>query len=475
MKTLTTHHSPLIMNKLPVIAIFDVGKTNKKLLLFDQQYNLVYEESKKLQETKDEDGFACEDVASLTDWVKNSSSKILSDERFDIKAVNFSAYGASFVYLDDKGEVILPLYNYLKPYPKKLQDQFYKTYGGESAVAKQTASPVLGNLNSGMQLYRIKYEKPELFEKIKHALHLPQYLSYILSSALNTDITSIGSHTNLWHFQQNNYHKWVKQEGILEKFPPLLPCTKVAAHIQNSIAIGAGLHDSSAALIPYLSSFQEPFILLSTGTWCISLNPFNHSQLSDYELDQDCLCYISYEGKPVKASRLFAGYEHEQQVKRLAEHFNKPLDYYSTVTADTELLQKTKQGKEKLRKNDQTAMVSQSAFAKRDLKDFKSYEEAYHQLIADIILQQTRSTNIVLKGTRVKKIFVDGGFGNNSIYMQLLALAFPEIEIYAASVAQATSMGAALAIHKEWNPLPVPAGMVNLKQYKVGDPLNTVV
>jgi sugar (pentulose or hexulose) kinase len=462
------------MNKTPVIAIFDVGKTNKKVLLFDQQYSVVHEESKKFDEIKDEDGFACEDVAKLTDWIKEAFQRISSDERFEVRAVNFSAYGASFVYLDDKGDVIAPLYNYLKPFPKKLQEQFYKTYGGESVVAKQTASPVLGNLNSGMQLYRLKYQKPEVFEKIKSALHLPQYLSYILCAKLNTDITSVGSHTNLWHFQRNNYHDWVKQEGILEKFAPIFSCTKSVCQLENRIAVGAGLHDSSAALIPYLSSFREPFILLSTGTWCISLNPFNHSQLSDYELDQDCLCYLSYEGKPVKASRLFAGYEHEQQVKRLAEHFDKPLDYYTTVAADSELIRKTKQGKEQLQKKDQSAMVAQSAFGKRNLKDFASYEEAYHQLIADIIVQQTRSTNIVLKGTAVKKIFVDGGFGNNAIYMQMLALALPGIDVYAASVAQATAMGAALAIHKEWNPLPVPSDMVKLKQHKAGEILNTV-
>ena len=51
------------MYKIPVILIFDVGKTNKKMLLFDQQYNVVFEENKKLKETKDEDGFSCEDVA----------------------------------------------------------------------------------------------------------------------------------------------------------------------------------------------------------------------------------------------------------------------------------------------------------------------------------------------------------------------------------------------------------------------------
>ncbi|HEY6506295.1 MAG TPA: carbohydrate kinase, partial [Chitinophagaceae bacterium] len=70
------------MNKTPAIAIFDVGKTNKKLLLFDQHYNVVYEESKKLEETKDEDGFSCENVAELTAWVKSSFEKLLTDDRF---------------------------------------------------------------------------------------------------------------------------------------------------------------------------------------------------------------------------------------------------------------------------------------------------------------------------------------------------------------------------------------------------------
>ena len=46
------------MKSVPVILIFDVGKTNKKLLLFDEQYKVVFEESKQFTETTDEDGFA---------------------------------------------------------------------------------------------------------------------------------------------------------------------------------------------------------------------------------------------------------------------------------------------------------------------------------------------------------------------------------------------------------------------------------
>ncbi|HEX5651885.1 MAG TPA: FGGY family carbohydrate kinase [Chitinophagaceae bacterium] len=453
------------MQKIPVIAIFDVGKTNKKLLLFDEEYRIVYELSTQLEDGRDEDGFACEDIAALTSWIQREFEKISQDPRFDMKAVNFSAYGASFVYLDKEGKPFLPLYNYLKPYPAELQQKFYERYGGESQLAKQTASPVLGSLNSGMQLYRLKNEKPNEFARIQHALHLPQYLSYILSAQVNTDITSIGCHTGLWHFQWNAYHRWVKEEGLAPKFPPVKDGTELAGHTPEGIAVGVGLHDSSAALIPYLSSFTDPFVLLSTGTWSISLNPFNHSQLSDYELLEDCLCYLSYKGKPVKASRLFAGYEHEQQVKRLAAHFNTAVDYYKKVKPDPELIQAIMPRGMATRKTQEGTMIGQSRFGSRELNRFGNYEKAYHQLIADIMDQQIRSTNIVLKGTPVSRIFVDGGFGNNAIFMHMLAEAFPEIEVYAASVAQASAMGAALAIHHHWNTKGLPADIIELKLY----------
>ncbi len=455
------------MHKIPSIAIYDVGKTNKKLILFDEQYRLVYEESIQLPETKDEDGFPCEDVVALTTWVKNRFAQIQADPQFEIKAVNFSGYGASFVFLDENRNIILPIYNYLKPYPPSLQKKFYEDYGGESQFSKITASPVLGNLNSGMQLYRLKYENPGMFQQIKYAVHLPQYLSFILTSSLHSDITSIGCHTNLWNFKQREYHEWVNKEGIGEKFPELLSCAAVAGSVNENIPAGGGLHDSSAALIPYLTAFNDPFILLSTGTWCISLNPFNHSMLSDYELREDCLCYLSYEGKPVKASRIFAGYEHEQQIKQLAEHFLKPLNFYTTITVDTELLKKQKRNTGETKHKSANSQPPKSSFSNRNLSDFKSYEEAYHQLVTDIVVHQARSTNLVLEGTGVKRIFVDGGFSKNPIYMYLMAEAFPNLEIYAASVAQASALGAALVFHQHWNSKPLPSDIIDMKLYSV--------
>jgi sugar (pentulose or hexulose) kinase len=455
--------------KIPTIAIFDIGKTNKKLFLFNENYEIVFEQSTQFPETQDEDGDSCEDIDLLKSWVISSFEEVSKLEEYEIKALNFSTYGASFVHLNSEGEVIAPLYNYLKPYSETLQKQFYDTYGGELRFAQQTASPVLGNLNSGMVLYRLKYEKPALFAQIKHSLHLPQFLHFLFTGKYFSDITSIGCHTNLWDFEKNQYHEWLEKEEILGKLAPINFQNETFIHAKHpQIRIGTGLHDSSAALIPYLATFKEPFVLISTGTWCISLNPFNHIPLTTEELQYDCLAYMQYKGKPVKASRLFAGNEHEQQTKRLATHFEKPNDYFKSVKYQVELIEKLQQENLNIAESLRGARrppMQESLFGQRDLSVFETYEEAYHQLILDIVSQQLLSTELVLHNAPVNKLFVDGGFGKNEIFMILLAKAFPRMEVYAASVAQATSLGAALSIHQDWNTQQLPQNLISLKSY----------
>ena len=449
--------------KIPVIAIFDIGKTNKKLFLFDEDYKIVFERSARFLETQDEDGDTCENLESLRLSVFDSLHEVLRNKQFEIKAINFSTYGASLVYVDENGKPLAPLYNYLKEYPSPLKKQFYSTYGGEENVALCTASPVLGSLNSGMQLYRIKYEKPQLFKKIKYALHLPQYMSSIITGEMNSDITSIGCHTNFWDFQKQDYHQWVYKEDLVDKLAPIFPGDKViqSTFPSENYLTGVGLHDSSAALIPYIESFKEPFILLSTGTWCISLNPFSNQPLTKAELDKDCLCYLSYQAKPIKASRLFTGFEHEQEGKRIAEHFGYAVGKHRTTKLSLSIISKCFP-KGSLAKHFDTLNDGDLEFSDKQMEDFKDDLEAYHYLIFTLVFKQYKSTQLVLKNTAVKRIFVDGGFSKNLIFMNLLAMVFPEIEVYAASMAQATAMGAAVAIHKHWNSKPIPTDMIGL-------------
>ncbi|BAU55031.1 FGGY-family carbohydrate kinase [Mucilaginibacter gotjawali] len=453
------------MSAIPVIAIFDVGKTNKKLFLFNENYEIVFERTARFIETVDEDGFPCENQESLRLSIFDSLSEVFRMKEFRVKAVNFSAYGASLVYIGENGRALTPLYNYLKPYPEELSNKFYNAYGGPDKFSLETASPVLGSLNSGLQLYRLKQEKPELFTKVKYALHLPQYLSFLLTGYAYSDLTSIGCHTGLWDFQKNRYHEWVQHEHVSVKLAPIVVSDKVSPALfpGTNYKVGTGLHDSSAALIPYLINFHEPFVLISTGTWCISLNPFNNSALTAGELKNDCLSYLQFQGKPVKASRLFSGFEYEQMVKRIAEHFNKDEIKYRNINFNPEIIKHIKTGPVVFQNSD--VIRKESVFKLRDLSGFKNDLEAYHQLMIDIVQLQALSTNLVLKNSPVKRIFVDGGFSKNSVYMNLLAAAFPQMEVFAASMAQASAVGAALSIHREWNSKAIPNDIIGLKYY----------
>lgn len=404
------------------VAIFDIGKTNKKAFVFDEDYRIVWEKTATLPETADDDGFPCDDISLLQHWILETAEALRRNPDFNIKTVNCTAYGASFVHLDAGGQPVAPIYNYLKPFPEEIQNRFLEKYGPAEKLCLETASAWLGHLNSGLQLYWLKQHKPFIFNKIHISLHLPQWVAYLLSGAFPpsavAEMTSLGCHTMLWDFRKNDYHDWVKAEGIVEKFPPIVRPGMLSA-VQPT-----GLHDSSAALIPYLATFREPFVLISTGTWCISLNPFNAEPLTAGELARDCLCYLTPEGKPVKAARYFGGHEHDEAVKKIAGAHGVGAEFYKNPK-----------------------LVDEGG----NVKDIQKAMDAYTGFMHELVAKQVASARLAIGQSPVRRIFVDGGFSKNELYMQLLAAAFPEMEVFAAEVAQATALGAALAVRGTWN------------------------
>ena len=459
--------------KQPVIAVFDIGKTNKKMLVFDARYQVVTEETTSFAEDVDEDGFPCEDLDKLTAWIMQRVELLKQSDAFQLKAINFSTYGASLLYIDAQGKRIAQLYNYLKPYPEDLLEQFHSVHGENEKIAVETSSPIMGHLNAGLQLYWFKRQRPVLYESLAHVLHFPQYLSFQLTGKIFAENTNVGCHSAMWDFKEGAYHTWLQDEGIRSKLSTVVKGNKAIVVNGNDgageIAVGIGLHDSSAAIIPYLTSFSEPFIIVSTGTWTISLNPFNNELPQVDELKKGCLSYLTYKGDPVKISMLFAGHDHDQQVNRLAEYFDVPPDYFKTMSYDPSLIRLIHSGKEDadfINKNTQLdSSTDPCVFHLRPLSAFQSPEHAYYQLLVDIINRQAVATQMIVNNDAVKKMYVDGGFCKNKIYMQLLSDAFPAMNVYATSMIQGSALGAAIAIHHEWNPDPLPDTLINLKHW----------
>ncbi|WP_339623444.1 FGGY family carbohydrate kinase [uncultured Winogradskyella sp.] len=428
-----------------VTAVFDIGKTNKKFFLFDDKFKEVYKEYASFDEIKDEDGYATEDLEALKSWIKALFNRILKSDEFTIKAINFSTYGASFVHLDENGEVLTPLYNYTKHIDDTLVEDFYKKHGPELEFARTTGSPKSGLLNSGMQLYWIKHTKPLIYKKIKYALHLPQYLSYIFTGIPFSEYTSIGCHTSLWNYETKDYHDWVYKEEIHKVLPPIVS-TETSVNMNYNgkrIKIGVGIHDSSSALLPYVRSVKKPFVLVSTGTWSIALNPFTDTPLTTEETQDGCINYMRINGKPVKSSRLFLGNEYKLQVRELAAKFNKPKDYHKTVifnydtyfeiTRDFEYSFKWKSFKDK-------NMPLQTNYS------YDSFDDAYHQLMIELVRLQVESINRIVNTQSIDRLYVDGGFTDNDLYIKLLSHYLRDMKLRTTKAALGSALGAAIAI-----------------------------
>lgn len=436
--------------KQPATLIFDIGKTAKKVLLFDHSFHVVEEQAESFAEIKDDDGFASENLSLVSEWVTSMLDYYVGNSRYNITHINFSAYGASLVHLDEKNTPLDSFYNYLKPFPDHHRSEFLLKYDSNHDLLAATASPMLGMLNSGLQLFWMKRMKPELFKKIKTSLHLPQYFAQLLSGKNFCEITSVGCHTMLWDFNKKTYHHWVDAEGLTSLFPAmqLSDYSFPVEYRSTKVNLGIGVHDSSAALMPYLATMHEPFMLLSTGTWNIAFNPFNETPLTQEELKKDCLCYLTYQGKPVKASRIFLGHEHEVQAKAMQEFFKTGRDEHMKIRFNEGVYNRLSITHNTSKMIYPAGMegsgpIPEKQTQRTNWNAFENIEEAYHQLVKYLVKWQLMSLDLVNPDKKVRNIIVVGGFTKNPLFLEILKREARQLNILLSDHPRAAALGAA--------------------------------
>ena len=253
----------------------------------------------------------------------------------------------------------------------------------------------------------------------------------------------------LWDYSKMDYHQWVYHEGLNEKLAPIHSSTTVfPINIHGKeIPVGVGIHDSSAAVLPYKNLADSPFVILSTGTWSISLNPFNEAPLSQEELAHDCLLFLNEKGETVKAARLFLGNEYKYWVEELANHFGVARERHRNVSADPVILAQLQTLPTQCFQWVSLLEAFPSA-EKTQIDIFDSYEMAYHKLMQELTRLQLRSLQYALGNTEINTIYIDGGFADNQLFIHFLKEALPTYELIATDKPLGSSVGAALAVNR---------------------------
>lgn len=421
--------------------IFDIGKTNKKFFLFDEEGEIIKETSTVFETIEDDEGFPSDDLEGIEKWMRSEVNQLLSSKDWEVRSINFSGYGASIVYLDEEGKRLPLFVNYLKPFPVHLEEAFFEKYGPKERFCQETASPFLGMLNSGLQIYWLKYAKPEIFRRVRHILHFPQYLNYIFTQTPVSEYTSIGCHTGMWHFEKQDYHQWVYEEGIVDLLPGIRPSDDwMRSYISKvPVNVGMGFHDTSASLIPYLKQERGPFLLLSTGTWTISVNPFSTDPLSEEDLKNDCLNFLRIDGGQVRVARLFLGREHEIQVQNISAYYGVEKDKIMQAEWDEEAYEISKK-KENFPFRFKHLFVTSGG--SKSGSGQPSWLEAYYQLMDRLIPLQMEAIRRSSGSQRIAKLIVEGGFAKNQIFIALLQKYLPDHQVVVSNIKGGSARGA---------------------------------
>lgn len=78
---------------------------------------------------------------------------------------------------------------------------------------------------------------------------------------------------------------------------------------------------------------------------------------------------------------------------------------------------------------------------------FRSFEEAYHQLIHDLVSLGMDSLELILpKDDKSKIVYISGGFARNEIFVKIFAAWLPGKRVYTSEIDNATALGAAMVL-----------------------------
>ncbi|MGH6797670.1 MAG: FGGY family carbohydrate kinase, partial [Roseiarcus sp.] len=254
------------------VAVFDIGKTNIKVVVFDRGGAVLAERFAPNAPLAPDAEWPYLKLDTEGAWSFLIRSLKELGARFSIEAISTTTHGCAGVLMGSDGEALPPLdYEF---------DGFAAVdaaYDAARPPYDETRSPHLPRgLNLGRQIFYFERRFPAQFKRATAFLTYPQYFAWRLGGAMASEATSLGAHTDLWRPKEGGLSSMVDKLGWRRLFPPMRNAWDTLGALKPEVAAATGLapivrivcsaHDSNASLVPHLMSRREPFTVISTGT-----------------------------------------------------------------------------------------------------------------------------------------------------------------------------------------------------------------
>ena len=298
----------------PLIAVLDVGKTNAKIAFVDPALGQEVWSARRANNVVQGPLLRELDVVGIEAWLLESLRGAPQRER--VAAIVPVAHGAAAVLADHTGQVLIA-----PDYEDTRFDEVAAEYAALRDPFALTFSPNLPQgLNLGRQLYYLQSRHNELFRRVSHILMYPQYWAWRLSGVMATEVTALGTHTDLWRPHDDTYSGLARKQGWARFMPSmhratarlgkLRPSVAAATGLPESCVVTCGIHDSNASYLRFLMDRErEAFTVVSSGTWTIVMA--NRGDLRRLREDRDMLANVNVYGSPIATARYMGGREYE--------------------------------------------------------------------------------------------------------------------------------------------------------------------
>jgi sugar (pentulose or hexulose) kinase len=303
-----------------LVAVLDVGKTNAKLVVADPSTGAELWSATRANVSIEAPPYRALDAKGIETFLIDALARC--PHRDTIDTLVPVAHGAA-VALVAGDDLALPVLDYEETALEDVAD----AYDAERPPFSETLSPRLPNgLNLGRQLFFLETRFPRDFARVDAILPWPQYFAWRLSGSLASEVTSLGAHTDLWQPAAGRFSSLAVRRGWADRFPSLRAASDSLGAVRSAVAhatglrantrVLAGIHDSNASFLRHRAARpkDEPFVVLSSGTWTIILAA--GAELAGLDERRDCLANVDAFGKPTATARFMGGREFAAIAKR---------------------------------------------------------------------------------------------------------------------------------------------------------------
>lgn len=168
----------------------DIGTSGTKTVLFDEQGTVIASKTIEYPMYQPKNGYAEQDPKDWANAAINTLKAVVSESgvsKDDIKGIGLSGQMHGLVMLDKAGEVIRNSIIWCDQRTAKEVDQMNSILG-ERKLIEITANPALTGWTAAKILW-VKNNEPQNYEKCRHILLPKDYIRYVLTGELATEVS----------------------------------------------------------------------------------------------------------------------------------------------------------------------------------------------------------------------------------------------------------------------------------------------